>query len=138
MYKLSSHGVIRLSDGAYVPDDLQNADWQEYKSWLSAGHIALPEKTTDEVSAEVTASYEQSLDNFLDGVAKSYRYSDRTRLALRAGYPNNHQQLAIAFGTWMDHCNDQAKQLYIDVLAGIAPMPSVTDFVSGFPAFEFP
>lgn len=87
---------------------------------------------------DVLAKYEGALDSHLDGVAKQYRYADRTRLALRAGYPNQHKTLASAFGTWMDSCNDQAKQLYLDVSAGIVPMPSVEEFINGLPEFVEP
>ena len=30
-------GVIR-SDGAFIPADERNADWQEYQEWLSLGN----------------------------------------------------------------------------------------------------
>jgi hypothetical protein len=86
---------------------------------------------------EVYAQYEAALDVFLDGVAQGYRYGDRTRLALRAGYPNQHQALASDFGTWMDRCNDQAKQLYVDVKEGRASLPTIPDFIASFPAFSF-
>jgi hypothetical protein len=87
---------------------------------------------------EIVADYEAALDDHLDGVARRYRYADRTRLALRAGYPNQHQILATAFGTWMDTCNDQAKQLYLDVSAGLVPMPSIDGFIGGLPEFIEP
>lgn len=89
--------------------------------------------------AQIVARYEAALDTHLDGVAQTYRYADRTRLALRAGYPNQHQALATAFGTWMDSCNDIAKQLYNDVKAGTASMPATTDaFIALLPSFVAP
>ena len=31
-------GIIRTSDGAIVPDDEANTDWQEYLEWIAAGN----------------------------------------------------------------------------------------------------
>ncbi len=43
MYQLNSQGdVVRLSDGAIIPPDAMNADYQEYQRWLAAGNTPLP------------------------------------------------------------------------------------------------
>jgi hypothetical protein len=34
--------VRRDADGAIIPADPQNRDWQEYQSWLAAGHAPTP------------------------------------------------------------------------------------------------
>jgi hypothetical protein len=34
--------ILRTSDGAFVPADPQNADWQIYQHWLSQGNSPLP------------------------------------------------------------------------------------------------
>lgn len=34
--------VMRRSDGALVPDDQNNADWQRYQAWLDAGNLPDP------------------------------------------------------------------------------------------------
>ncbi len=47
MYKLAplnsftqkQTGVIRLTDTAYIPLDLENTDYQEYLAWVSEGGI---------------------------------------------------------------------------------------------------
>jgi hypothetical protein len=48
MYKLSplfmgkQFSIIRISDGACIPCDPANTDYQEYLRWLEAGNTPLP------------------------------------------------------------------------------------------------
>jgi len=43
MYQLTSYNsVIRLSDGARIPFDPENTDYQQYILWIAAGNIPLP------------------------------------------------------------------------------------------------
>ena len=51
MYKLTQDGV-RRSDGACIPNDPTNRDWEEYTVWLALGNIPDPEFTDAELTAQ--------------------------------------------------------------------------------------
>jgi hypothetical protein len=34
--------ILRLPDYAFIPNDLENTDWQAYQEWLAEGNLPLP------------------------------------------------------------------------------------------------
>lgn len=49
-------GVVRASDGALIPQDLGNRDWQQYLEWVAAGGITSPEVTAEEKAQQQEAA----------------------------------------------------------------------------------
>lgn len=41
-YRLTADGVQRLSDTAFIPATMKNADWRDYQKWLKSGNAPLP------------------------------------------------------------------------------------------------
>lgn len=41
-YKLIENGVLRIDDGAHIPDDIANRDWREYQDWIAEGNTPEP------------------------------------------------------------------------------------------------
>jgi hypothetical protein len=40
--KISTQQIKRLPDNAFIPNDLENTDWQAYQAWLAQGNTPLP------------------------------------------------------------------------------------------------
>lgn len=45
-YQFTDWGVLRLSDGAFIPDAGDNRDWQQYQAWLADGGVPDPAPET--------------------------------------------------------------------------------------------
>lgn len=56
LYKYRAGGVIRLADGALIPEDVSNADWREYCEWVTAGGVTAPEVTAEEQAQQQEAA----------------------------------------------------------------------------------
>jgi len=47
MYQLTTGtSILRLSDGAYIPQEAGNRDYYEYQEWLAEGNTPLPPPVT--------------------------------------------------------------------------------------------
>ncbi len=73
-YKLGRFvGVIRLADGASIPECENNTDWIEYKEWLAQGNTPAPAQTPEEIAADAARkAKEAALANILRENLPSY------------------------------------------------------------------
>lgn len=44
-------GIVRTIDGAFIPDDAANADWQTYQQWLADGGVPDPYVPPPEINS---------------------------------------------------------------------------------------
>lgn len=57
MYKLSnSNSVIRLTDGANIPFDNSNTDYQQFLKWVSEGNTPEPPDVIEQLNQEIVIS----------------------------------------------------------------------------------
>jgi len=126
-------GVIEIPDPV-APEDY-SPDLYYMTEQDDAPYVIYTMKSPEQIQALMLAKYEQALDEHLDKAAQEDRWSNRFTFVARAGYPNRWQQEAIAFGVWMDSCNEHAYALLQKVAAGEVPMPSLEEFIDGLPEY---
>ena len=82
-YQLTTNqngGVLRISDGAFIPADPRNADYQAYEAWVAAGN------TADPVPPQTWAQFK--------GIAgAALAESDKTMVRIQ-------EAIALALNTW--------------------------------------
>lgn len=136
MYQLTnSTSILREADGAFIPCDPANADYQQYLEWVAEGNT--PEPYTE--PALTVADFDNALTQHLDKTAQAKRYDNRITCALRAGYPGPFQAEGQAFAAWMDTCNAQAYALLAEVQSGTRPLPESTKaLIDALPPMVWP
>lgn len=70
MYKIAENGVIRLSDGAYIPNNPSNRDWNAYQDWLAtdpSNNIAAEQYTVAELKAAKKIEIDRLRDDAING-----------------------------------------------------------------------
>ena len=66
-YRLATNGVVRTADGAFIPNDTRNRDWQAYQTWL-----AVP-NTADAALVPTLSEYKATTKAYVDVLAEGQR-----------------------------------------------------------------
>lgn len=76
MYQLTNSAFIkRLSDGAFIPEDSGNRDWQDYERWVADGNAPLPAEQ-EPFRDSVWADYRSRRDLYLARLAGIAQFDD--------------------------------------------------------------
>ena len=115
IYQLTttSTSIIRLSDGAHIPDDPRNIDYKDYLEWVNEGNTPLPAPAPPPPPPNYIAFWNALLTSNVYG---SIRTQSMTSLPMntlatefialigdaKAGYPNEtaiQSSMSAIFGT---------------------------------------
>lgn len=140
MYRLTDSPsiIVRLADGAHIPADPDNTDYQAYLEWLAEGNTPLPvdPPTPEQIMAECVYRTQKRLDDFArtrnyDNILSACTYATST-------VPKFRQE-----GQYCVNARDNTwATLYTilaEVQAGTRPMPSgYEDIEPLLPVLEWP
>lgn len=133
MYKLSDNEiVIRLSDGAFIPTDYANADYQEYVRWLESGNS--PALETPVITFE---DYERSVQQHMDAEAQVLGYDDIKSAVTYADEPSvpKFQIEGKSFRAWRSLCWGYCYEQLDKVQNNERTVPTVEELVAELPDF---
>ena len=75
---VANSSSVQRSDGALIPDDARNLDWQAYQAWVASGNMATPVPAP--TSAQAAAS------NYANAIAAGLAVASASTPALNATY----------------------------------------------------
>lgn len=131
-YKLTSYGIIRLSDNAFIRGpDATNADWIAYTDWLSLGNTPQPEFTLDQLKSRKKDSINRECNiaivgGFVSstlGTPHLYDSDIEDQINLIASFIASQAMPVVLYRctniatntkNWENHTSAQMQQLYAD------------------------
>jgi hypothetical protein len=127
-------GVVRDSDGAFIPQDPKNTDWIAYLAWASLGNTA----TVPQVSpAALQASLVSTVQGLMDTKAQAYGYDNITTAVTYADEPTvpKFQSEGQAFRAWRSDVWAACYSYLAQVQAGTKAFPTASDLPGLIPKF---
>lgn len=135
-YTLTKTGQIsRNRDGAIIPNDERNADYQDYLAWLAMGNAPsayVPPAPTQQ-------DYSRAIEEHFNSVALKAEFIDQNRLAgLATSTHPPWAAVAQAFIAWRDAVWHYAYQEFDRIQTGERTQPTVDEFIAELPAIQWP
>jgi hypothetical protein len=137
MYTLFPTHILRQDDGAIIPLDESNADFQAFLQWQTGGGI--PDQPPVPTFEERKSMLLAAVDAHLNAAARAKGYDNIMSASLRAALPNSPFQAdGVAFGTWMDLVYAKCYQVLAQVLTDEIPEPTAEELLRMLPELQLP
>lgn len=121
-YKLKGGGVVRASDGAFIPLQDGNHDHYLYEQWLINGGVPDPEFSADEIKQQKIDAINREAGDRIIEIAPMYKQSNMLAHALELSgkatkTADEKAELAAMQAAW-----DQIKSIRVESNAKIAAL----------------
>jgi hypothetical protein len=130
-------GIVRDSDGAFIPQDDANSDYQAYLLWVSQGNSATPYSPPQPTPQELQRLLTDTVQSLMDSKAQAYHYDNLTTAVTYAEEPSvpKFQEEGQAFRSWRSTVWATAYSILAEVQAGTRSFPTVSEVPSLLPPF---
>lgn len=138
MYTINAAGLVhRDADGAAIPEDPSNRDWQAYQAWRADGGVAsTPAESPDQTKRRLTAAVQAHLDAAAraagyDSIFTAVTYADEPAVA-------RFQTEGLAMRQWRSLVWGHCIEVMAAVEAGQRVVPTDAELIAELPVLELP